>query len=201
MNEKKNPVSFNVAYPASLSRGTLLLKTFLGIFYGIIPHAIVLGILGMISSIIYFLAFWIILFTGNFPKGMFEFVEGVMRWGCRFGAYFALMTDVYPPFSMKEIESHPVKFSVEYPETLSRGTLLLKVILGSIYVGIPHGIVLGLLSTLAEILVFLSWWTILFTGKMPEGFFNLIVGCMRWNARVSAYMGLMTDVYPPFSMD
>lgn len=201
MNEKKNPVVFDVTYPAALSRGTLLLKTFFGVFYVLIPHSIVLGVLGMVTSVIYFLAFWIILFTGKFPKGMFDFAVGVMRWGMRVSAYMGLITDVYPPFSMQEKENDALKLDVEYPETLSRGTLLLKVIFGSIYVGIPHGIILGLLSTLSEILIFISWFVILFTGKMPEGFFKMIVGCMRWSLRVSAYMGLMTDVYPPFSMD
>jgi hypothetical protein len=93
----------------------------------------------------------------------------------------------------------PVKFNVEYPEKLSRGKLILKTLFGVIYVGIPHGVVLGLYSVAASIVMFVSWWAILFTGKFPKGMFDFLVKYFRWSLRVGAYMGLMTDVYPPFN--
>jgi hypothetical protein len=93
----------------------------------------------------------------------------------------------------------PVKFNVEYPEKLSRGKLILKTLFGVIYVGIPHGIVLGLYAVAASIVMFVAWWAILFTGKFPKGMFDFVVKYFRWALRVGAYMGFMTDVYPPFN--
>lgn len=94
----------------------------------------------------------------------------------------------------------PAKLTVDYPEKLSRGTLLLKTFLGIIYVGIPHGIALGIYGIAAFFVIFISWWAILFTGKYPRGMFNFVVGYLRWQLRVNAYwMYLLTDKYPPFS--
>ncbi|MGE3062881.1 MAG: DUF4389 domain-containing protein [bacterium] len=195
-----NSIKFNVAYPQDLSRGKLLLKTFLGWLYIGIPQGIVLSVLGFIAGIMSFFAWWAILFTGKYPKGMFDFVLNVMKWGYRVTAYMGLMTDVIPPYAFDSPES-PVKLEVVYPESLSRGKLLLKTFFGWLYVGIPHGIILGVLGTLAELIIFICWWIILFTGKFPEGMFKLVVGCFRWATRVAVYCGLMTDEYPPFSLD
>lgn len=94
---------------------------------------------------------------------------------------------------------YPVTFSVDYPEKLSRGWLLLKVFLGWIYVGIPHGIVLWFYGIAAAVVTFIAFWAILFTGRFPRGMFDFLVGYMRWSARVEAYLSLLRDEYPPFS--
>jgi len=96
-----HPVTFTVEYPERLSRGWLLVKLLFGYFYVIIPHAICLGIYEIGVGIVTFIAFWAILFTGKYPKGMFEFVVGYMRWGLRVGTYMMLLRDEYPPFSGK----------------------------------------------------------------------------------------------------
>ena len=93
----------------------------------------------------------------------------------------------------------PVTYRVEHPEKLSRGILLLKSFLGWLYVGIPHGICLWLYGIAACVVLFISWWAILFTGRFPKGMFDFVVGYFRWGSRVAAYMYLLTDEYPPFS--
>ena len=93
----------------------------------------------------------------------------------------------------------PVKFSIEYPESLSRGILLLKTFLGAIYVGIPHGIILMLYGIAVSVVQFIAWWAILFTGVYPRGMFDFVVKYWRWGFRVGAYMSYLTDVYPPFN--
>jgi hypothetical protein len=94
----------------------------------------------------------------------------------------------------------PVKFTVDYPEKLSRGTLLLKTFFGWLYVGIPHGICLALYGIAVFIVLIISWFAILFTAKYPKGLFNFVSGYLRWQMRVNAYwMYLLTDKYPPFS--
>lgn len=97
------------------------------------------------------------------------------------------------------MESQPVKFSVDYPEKLSRGLLLLKTFFGWLYVLIPHGFVLFFYAIAAFFVTFIAWWAILLTGKYPKGMFDFVVGYQRWSNRVNAYMLLLTDAYPPFS--
>lgn len=195
-----NSVKFDIDYPQDLSRGKLLLKTFFGWLYIMIPHGIILSVLSVIAGIMSFLAFWAVLFTGKYPKGMFDFIVNTSRWGMRVTAYLALMTDVNPPYSFESADS-PVKLEIVYPEALSRGKLLLRTFFGWLYVGVPHGIILSALGALAEAILFICWFIILFTGKFPEGMFKLVVGYLRWSLRVGAYSGFMTDEYPPFSFD
>ena len=97
------------------------------------------------------------------------------------------------------MESQPVKFSVDYPEKLSRGLLLLKTFFGWLYVLIPHGFVLFFYGIAVLVVTFVAWWAILFTGKYPKGMFDFVIGYQRWSNRVNAYMLLWTDAYPPFS--
>lgn len=95
--------------------------------------------------------------------------------------------------------SYPVSFKIEYPEKLSRGILLLKLLFGWIYVGIPHGICLWLYGIAVAVIQIIAFFAILFTGKFPKGMFDFSVGYYRWTNNVAAYMGFMRDEYPPFS--
>jgi hypothetical protein len=96
--------------------------------------------------------------------------------------------------------NHPVTLTVEYPERLSRGILILKVLFGYFYVGIPHGFCLCFYGIAVAVVVFIAFWAILFTGKYPRGMFDFVVGYMRWGTRVTAYWSnLLRDEYPPFS--
>ena len=96
--------------------------------------------------------------------------------------------------------SYPVTFAIEYPERLSRGKLLLKVLFGWLYVGIPHGIILMLYGVAVSIVVFIAFWVVLFTAKYPKGMFDFVVGYQRWTNNVFAYYtALLRDEYPPFS--
>ncbi len=95
--------------------------------------------------------------------------------------------------------SYPVTLTIDYPDKLSRGWLLLKVFFGWFYVGIPHYIILGLYGIAVSIVTFIAFFAILFTGKYPRGMFDFVVGYMRWSNNVTAYLGLLRDEYPPFS--
>ncbi len=95
--------------------------------------------------------------------------------------------------------AYPVTLTVDYPEKLSRGVLLLKVFFGWAYVGIPHGICLGLYGIAASVVLFIAFWAILFTGKFPRGMYDFVVGYVRWGSNVAAYLNLLRDEYPPFS--
>ncbi len=91
--------------------------------------------------------------------------------------------------------------TIEYPEKLSRGLAVLKLLLGWAYVGIPHGIVLWLYGIAVSVVVFISFWVILFTGKFQRGMFDFILGYMRWSTRVTTYLSFMRDEYPPFTTE
>lgn len=194
-----SPVRFSVTYQERLSRGILLLKTFFGAIYAGIPHGIILGLYSIAVAIVQFIAWWAILFTGKFPRGMFDFCIAYARWLLRYNSYMWLFNDNYPPFSGAEIPEYPLTFSIDYPETLSRGKLLLKTFLGWAYVIIPHGIILAVYGIAAAVIQFIAWWAILFTAKYPRGMFDFVVNYIRWGLRVGAYIGYFTDVYPPFS--
>ncbi|MFQ5827247.1 MAG: DUF4389 domain-containing protein, partial [Dehalococcoidia bacterium] len=92
-----------------------------------------------------------------------------------------------------------VTLDIAHPESLSRWHLLAKVFLGWIYVGIPHGIILYFYSIAVGVVTFIAFWVILFTGRYPKGLFDFVVGLYRWQMRVTAYLSLLRDEYPPFS--
>jgi hypothetical protein len=96
------PLTYQVEYPEKLSRGLLLLRIFFGWFYVGIPHGFMLWLYGIAVGFVQFLSFFCVLFTGKYPKGLFDFVVGYMRWAARVGAYMTWMRDEYPPFSGSE---------------------------------------------------------------------------------------------------
>jgi hypothetical protein len=95
-----------------------------------------------------------------------------------------------------EKPGYPITVGVAYPERLSRLSTFFRLILV-----IPQYIVLYFLNIVAFVLMFFAWWAILFTGKYPKGLFDFVAGYVRWNTRVTGYLSLLTDKYPPFSLN
>ena len=173
-----------------LSRWLWLVKWLL-----IIPHLIVLLVLSIVSLILTIVAFFAILFTGKYPRGMFNFNVNVLRWKWRvlFYSYLALGTDRYPPFSLTP-DDYPANLEVEYPERLSR----LKVLFKWWLLAIPHYILLEALFGLAFTLTIFAGVVMLFRGYYPRDMFEVIMGFDRWMLRVAGYVTLLYDDYPPF---
>jgi hypothetical protein len=96
---------------------------------------------------------------------------------------------------------YPANFTVDYPERLSRWKVVVKYLFGSIYAGIPHGIILFFLGIAVSVITFVAFWIILFTGKYPRGLYDFVVGYMRWSQRVNTYLYLLRDEYPPFTTE
>jgi hypothetical protein len=156
---------------------------------------------------VWIIAFFAILFTAKYPKGLFEFSVGVLRWSWRVGfySYQALGTDKYPPFSLDPDPDYPADLDVPYPERLSRGLVLVKWWL----LAIPHWIIVGIFQGgyggrggggLISLLAIIAAIVLLFTGKYPESIFKLVIGFNRWSYRVFVYVSLLTDKYPPFRL-
>ena len=191
-------MKYSIQHQESYSRGQLLLRTFFGMLYIMIPHIFVLFFVGIWAAILMFLAWWVVLFTAKYPKGMFDFQVKCLSWAARLNGTMSNLIDGYPAIGPGG-SSESVTVEVDYPEKLSRGLLLLRSFFGVLYVGIPHGFCLMFRMWGSYILMFLAWWAVLFTGKYPAKWHAFNVGTFRWMFRYQIYMMFMTDQYPPFS--
>ena len=184
------PVTLEVEYPERLSRGLIFVKWLLAF-----PHWLIVGIFGYLVELTTFISWFAILFTGRYPRALFDLAVMYFRWNTRMLAYVALLRDEYPPFSGGANPEYPVRLDIEYPERLSRLLIFVKWLLA-----IPHIVILGLLGIVAFFVYVIGWFAILFTGRLPRGLFDFLVGYGRWGLRVNAYILLLRDEYPPFSM-
>lgn len=191
-------LTFEIKHQDRYSRGELLLRTFFGWLYIVIPHMFLLFFMSLWGAILSFIAFWVVLFTGRYPQSFFEYQVKLIHWNTRLSARIFNLSDDYPPFGLDAKDEY-VNVDVQYPERISRGLVLLRLFFGVIYVIIPHIFILFFRIIWTQILAFVAWWVVLFTGEFPKSWHEFIVGTLRWQTRVNLYMSYMTDVYPPFS--
>jgi Domain of unknown function (DUF4389) len=211
--QPSSPVRLEGRLDTDLSRWLWVVKWLLAI-----PHFIVLAFLWIAFFVLSVVAFFAILFTTRYPKGIFDFNVGVLRWTWRVGyySYAALGTDRYPPFTLGPAADYPATLDIDYPDRLSRGLVLVKWWLLAIPQYLLVGVFLGgggYVATraggwhwgggvgLITLLVLFAAISLLFRGIYPLGIYDVVLGLDRWVARVAAYAGLMTDSYPPFRLD
>src|SRR6478609_656180 len=205
----EHPVALTARLDPGLSRWKWLVKWFLAI-----PHYLILAFLWPAFLVVTVIAGFCILFTGRYPRALFDFTSGVLRWSWRVSYYASnggIGTDQYPPFTLGSAPKYPATLEIAYPQRLSRGLVLVK----SWLLAIPHYLIIGLLVS--------NWWgwtpagerfavgpvgsggllglLLVITALYPQQLFALIIGFNRWIYRVIAYAALMTDQYPPFRLD
>ena len=213
---QSHPVALRAALDPHLSRWQWLVKWFLAI-----PHFIVLMFLGAAFVVLTVIAGIAIVVTGRYPRSIFNFNVGVLRWSWRVTHYATtggMATDRYPPFSLQPEPGDMAGLDIAYPQNLSRGLVFVKWLLA-----LPHIIIVSLLvggsarwfsfssdwlgfdatvgGGLLELMVVVAGLILLFTGRYPVALFDLIIGLNRWIYRLVAYVALMTDQYPPFRLD
>jgi len=194
------PITYDVPYPEKLGRLSTAFRPILAI-----PQVLIVGgpgvgwggnsqtgLFGAVVAITSVVSWFAIMFTKRYPRGLWDMAMMYMRWRANVVSYAALLRDEYPPFGEG---SYPVTFEAEYPEQSDRWTVGLRLILV-----IPHIVVLIFVLLIWLATAVIAWFAILFTGRYPVGLFQFGVGAMRWSLRVQAYLYLMRDEYPPFSL-
>ena len=194
-----------------LNRGLWLVKWLL-----VLPHVVVLALLWTAFTVLSLVALGAVVATGRYPRGIFDFNVGVMRWTWRvaYYSYGALGTDRYPPFTLADVADYPARLEVDYPRSLSRGLALVKWWL----LALPHYLVIDVFAggawpvwaydgwswggrSLISLLAVIAGFALLITGHYPRPIYDFVLGMNRWVFRVVAYAALMTDTYPPFRLD
>jgi hypothetical protein len=168
-----------------------------------IPHLVIINVMQDLSGVVAIISWFAILFTGKLPEGLANLQCLIVRYGNRTYAYAGFLREEYPPFTFETVapadpDSYPpvrTGFVTEL-ENRNRLTTAFRIILV-----IPHVIVLVVLAVAAVVAWVIAFFAVLFTGRWPEGLRSFVVGVMRWGTRVYAYLLLLTDRYPPFSLD
>lgn len=183
------PVRFDVQYPSGERRFMILVRWLL-----VIPHLIVLAFVEFLYTLVGLLTAFVILFTGRMPDRAYRVLCGYLRWDYNATAYI-LFHNRYPPFNWNEDEYGLVAFEVDRQEQYNRWLPFVKWLLA-----VPHHLILLALSIAGLFVYLYVLAAVLVTGVYPRGAFEFLVGVGRWTARVNAYVGLLTDRYPPFSL-
>ena len=188
------PVRVDLDAPLEVARWRPLVHWLL-----VIPQLLVARVLSALRSILGLISLFTILFTKKIPESMFDVMVMTMRYQWRVTTYWMFMRETYPPFefdpSASDPETDPATLSVEYPAELSRFMPLVKW-----FLALPHYLVLIFLILGFIFASIGAFFAVLFTGRYPEGIRRYGIGLGRWSTRVVAYVGLLRDEYPPFSL-
>jgi hypothetical protein len=191
------PATFSLDPPEKIANWRPLVSWLLAI-----PHLIVASALRTVSQLLSLVTWFIILFTGKLPQGIADFQAMYLRYNYRVITYAAFLREEYPPFSFDMTATDPgddprVRVDVQPAlEDRNRVTTAFRLILA-----IPHLIALIVLGIAAVVVWLIAFFAVLFTGRWPDGLRSFLLGVMRWALRVEAYLLLLTDEYPPFSLD
>jgi hypothetical protein len=166
----------------------------------LLPHAIIVGVLGWLAGIVAYVGFWIVAFTGRMPEGIATILDIYLRWTARTAGWFTGIVDEYPPF-----ETDPTGYGFDatlpHNEAPSRGLAVAGILFFvKAILLIPHMIVLWFVYIGAIVATWVGFVIAAFTGRLPEGIQDFVAGTLQWWTRVVAWLYGLTDEYPPFSL-
>lgn len=186
------PVSFEMDYVERRSRLTNFFRWLL-----VIPHLLVLWLWSIAASLAVVAAWFAIVFTARYPRGLYDFVASFLRYMSRVYGYAQLGVDPYPPFTGAEERSYPVRFDVAPPlERYSRLKAGFRLILA-----IPIALVVYAMQIVYGIGSFIAWFAIVILGRQPRGLQDMIQLGVSYQQRASAYFCLITEDWPPFTQE
>jgi hypothetical protein len=191
------PIAVSYEPPERIARWRALFS-----FIVLIPHVIVYYVLSLVAGVLTFVAWFAILFTGKLPEGMAQLPRAALRYSARMMFYGVWLTGAYPPFTWDNQEMDPgnveglrVDIRTQY-EGRNRLTTFFRYVML-----IPHMICIAVLGIVMYFCLIAGFFTVLFTAKFPAGIRDFVVKVMKWNVRVQGYAVLLTDEYPPFSLE
>lgn len=182
------PVTFEADYVERRSRLTVFFRLIL-----LIPLAIWLYVYELVAGIAVIIAWFAIVITGRYPRGLYNFVASFTRELALVTAYGALLVDPYPTFLGNDNPDYPVRMHFVPLEHYSRWKTFFRIILA-----IPIVILRWVIAWLLEIAAIAAWFVIVILGRMPRGLFDVMVLANSYTARSDAYLFLLTETYPPF---
>lgn len=189
-----HPVRVDLDAPLTMARWRPLVNWVL-----VIPQALIAYGLNVLREALLVVAFFTVLFTETIPRPIVEMVATTYRYQWRVWSYALFMRETYPPFDFTPATDDgggdPAVYSLEYSPRLDRWKPLYKWLLA-----IPHFIVLAVLGVVAAVVALAAAVAVLVTGEYPQGMRDLVVGTIRWELRVEAYVFFLTDEYPPFTL-
>jgi hypothetical protein len=190
------PADLKLEAPLEVANWRPLVHWLLGV-----PHLLIAGVLGQVAGLISVIGWFAIVFTGRLPEGLANFQCLVIRYSARANSYAVFLRESYPTFDFTMTPDDPGGDPVLVeilPQLENRNRLTVG--LRFIWI-IPIALFLAVLGFAACFVIFVAFFTVLFTGRWPEGMRRFVVGTGRLGVRVSAYGYLLVDDYPPFSTD
>jgi hypothetical protein len=181
------PILVAAADPVPQRRATVAFRLILAI-----PHLFLLYILSLAAGVVLFIGWWGALFTGRLPQFAVTFLGGVLHWQARVQAYYLLLTDAYPPFSMDDVPTYPVRVAIPEPQRLNRAAVFFR-----FFLMIPAELLGGiLLYGACTLMAFIAWLITLFAGQLPTAFHQAYVAVVRFQTRLYGYYYMLTPAYP-----
>lgn len=182
-------VSFDIPYVEARDRGTSAVRIILAI-----PHLVISNAWRSLTGVLAVIQWFIVLFTGQRNKGLFDFTNLWLAYSARTFSYAGLMFDGFPAFAFTADGANtPVRYSMEFEESADRLTNGLRIIWA-----IPAIIIMMALTIAGTVVTIIAWFAVVFTGNMPRGMYDFMLKAHRYAVETNAYVTLMTDTYPKY---
>jgi Domain of unknown function (DUF4389) len=184
------PVSFEADYVEKRSRLTTFFRLIL-----VIPHLLLAALWGFATFFVVVVAWFALLFTGRWPRELYDFTAGYLRYTTYVYGYMLLLTDEYPPFNGSADAGFPNRLNIGEPKSAyDRLKVLLR-----IFLIIPVAIVMYAMQIVYGVGAFLAWFAILILGRQPRGLQDMIALGLSYQQRGYAYAFLVDEQFPPFT--